>query len=136
MVLGVRQVRACGWALLVPLLGGSLPLVRFQEALGTPLVIVPMVNHDNNQHAEDENLRIGNLWRGIEMYAALFAHLGVIVSGPIIPAILYSIFKDRGPFVREQSREALNFGITAFIGYIAAVILGRVLGGAGRRCHR
>jgi acetylornithine deacetylase/succinyl-diaminopimelate desuccinylase-like protein len=60
----------------VPLLGGSLPLVRFQEALGAPLVIVPMVNHDNNQHAADENLRIGNLWRGIEMYAALFARLG------------------------------------------------------------
>jgi acetylornithine deacetylase/succinyl-diaminopimelate desuccinylase-like protein len=60
----------------VPLLGGSLPLVRFREALQTPLVIVPMVNHDNNQHAENENLRIANLWRGIEMYAALFARLG------------------------------------------------------------
>jgi len=60
----------------VPLLGGSLPLVRFQETLHTPLVIVPMVNHDNNQHANDENLRLGNLWRGIEMYAALFARLG------------------------------------------------------------
>jgi acetylornithine deacetylase/succinyl-diaminopimelate desuccinylase-like protein len=67
--LGERVVR-------VPLLGGSLPLARFEEALRVPLVIVPMVNHDNNQHAQDENLRLGNLWRGIEMYAALFARLG------------------------------------------------------------
>jgi acetylornithine deacetylase/succinyl-diaminopimelate desuccinylase-like protein len=60
----------------VPLLGGSLPLIRFREALETPLIIVPIVNHDNNQHAADENLRIGHLWRGIEAYAALLAKLG------------------------------------------------------------
>ncbi len=38
--------------------------------------MVPMVNHDNNQHAENENLRIQNLWDGIEIYAALLALLG------------------------------------------------------------
>jgi acetylornithine deacetylase/succinyl-diaminopimelate desuccinylase-like protein len=64
----------------VPLLGGSLPLVRFQEALETPLIIVPIVNHDNNQHAADENLRLGHLWRGIEAYAALLARLGPAVE--------------------------------------------------------
>jgi len=58
---------------------------------------------------------------------AVLAHLGVIVSAPVIPAVLYAIYKDRGPFIREQSREALNFGITALIGYVAAAILGRVL---------
>jgi acetylornithine deacetylase/succinyl-diaminopimelate desuccinylase-like protein len=60
----------------VPLLGGSLPLNTFEEALGVPLVIVPMVNHDNNQHGANENLRIQNLWDGLEMYAALMARLG------------------------------------------------------------
>ena len=64
----------------VPLLGGSLPLIRFREALETPLIIVPIVNHDNNQHAADENLRIGHLWRGIEAYAALLAQLGHAVG--------------------------------------------------------
>jgi acetylornithine deacetylase/succinyl-diaminopimelate desuccinylase-like protein len=59
----------------VPLLGGSLPLAWFEEALETPLIIVPIVNHDNNQHAADENLRVGHLWRGIEAYAALLAKL-------------------------------------------------------------
>ncbi len=61
---------------LAPLLGGSLPTSIFQEVLGVPMIGVPMVNADNNQHAPDENLRIGNLWRGIEVYAALLAGLG------------------------------------------------------------
>jgi acetylornithine deacetylase/succinyl-diaminopimelate desuccinylase-like protein len=38
---------------------------------------VPIANHDNNQHASNENIRIGNFWDGIEMYAALMAGLGV-----------------------------------------------------------
>ncbi|MDX1642794.1 MAG: M20/M25/M40 family metallo-hydrolase [Thermoanaerobaculia bacterium] len=60
----------------VPTLGGSLPLYLFDEILEVPLVIVPMVNHDNNQHGKDENLRFANLWQGIDMYAALMARLG------------------------------------------------------------
>jgi acetylornithine deacetylase/succinyl-diaminopimelate desuccinylase-like protein len=44
--------------------------------LAVPLVTVPMVNHDNNQHAPNENLRIQNLWDGIEIYGALLARLG------------------------------------------------------------
>ncbi len=54
-----------------PALGGSLPLFHFQEILGTPLIEVPIVNHDNNQHAENENIRIQNLWDGIEIFASL-----------------------------------------------------------------
>jgi acetylornithine deacetylase/succinyl-diaminopimelate desuccinylase-like protein len=62
--------------IVVPPLGGSLPLFSFQEILRTPLIMVPIVNHDNNQHAENENLRIRNLWDGIELYAGLLAKLG------------------------------------------------------------
>ena len=60
----------------VPMLGGSLPLYRFARKFGVPLIIVPTVNHDNNQHAPNENLRLGNLFEGIEIYAALIARLG------------------------------------------------------------
>ena len=56
---------------LVPSLGGSLPLYLFNEILGAPVVIVPIANHDDNQHAPDENLRIANLWYGIDLAAAL-----------------------------------------------------------------
>ena len=57
--------------ILVPALGGSLPLYLFTDVLGQPAMIVPIANHDNNQHAPDENLRLANLWYGIDLYAAL-----------------------------------------------------------------
>ena len=56
---------------LMPSLGGSLPLVVINETLGVPTITVPTANHDNNQHAENENLRLQNLWDGIETYASL-----------------------------------------------------------------
>jgi len=55
----------------LPTLGGSLPLAIFREVLGAPTITVPIANHDNNQHAENENLRVGNLWDGIETMAAI-----------------------------------------------------------------
>jgi len=47
------------------------PLHSFTEVLGVPLLVVPMANHDNNQHAANENLRLANLWYGIDLMAAL-----------------------------------------------------------------
>ncbi|HET7456010.1 MAG TPA: M20/M25/M40 family metallo-hydrolase, partial [Gemmatimonadaceae bacterium] len=55
----------------MPTLGGSLPLVVFRDVLGATTITVPIANYDNNQHAENENLRIGNLWDGIETMAAV-----------------------------------------------------------------
>ncbi len=55
----------------MPSLGGSLPLSIISETLGMPTVTVPIANHDNNQHAENENIRIQNLWDGIETFASL-----------------------------------------------------------------
>jgi len=58
-------------ALRLPTLGGSLPLFVFEQKLNAQPVTVPIANHDNNQHAENENIRIGNLWAGIEMFASI-----------------------------------------------------------------
>jgi acetylornithine deacetylase/succinyl-diaminopimelate desuccinylase-like protein len=55
----------------MPTLGGSLPLSLIRETLGAPTITVPIANYDNNQHAENENIRLRNLWDGIETYAAL-----------------------------------------------------------------
>jgi acetylornithine deacetylase/succinyl-diaminopimelate desuccinylase-like protein len=41
------------------------------KTLGIPEVSVPIGNHDNNQHSYNENLRLQNLWDGIELMAAL-----------------------------------------------------------------
>ncbi|HEY3125301.1 MAG TPA: M20/M25/M40 family metallo-hydrolase [Thermoanaerobaculia bacterium] len=60
----------------LPMLGGSIPMYLFTEKLKTPSVGIPIVNHDNNQHAANENLRLQNLWDGIETCAALLARLG------------------------------------------------------------
>jgi acetylornithine deacetylase/succinyl-diaminopimelate desuccinylase-like protein len=59
----------------LPTLGGSVPIHLFQQVHAIPVVILPIANHDNNQHAPDENLRIGHLWSGIELFAALLATL-------------------------------------------------------------
>jgi acetylornithine deacetylase/succinyl-diaminopimelate desuccinylase-like protein len=59
----------------VPMLGGSIPIHLFTGVMKVPVIIVPTVNHDNSQHAADENLRLQNLWDGIEVFAALFARL-------------------------------------------------------------
>jgi len=34
-------------------------------------VILPIANHDNNQHASNENIRLANLWYGVDLYASL-----------------------------------------------------------------
>jgi acetylornithine deacetylase/succinyl-diaminopimelate desuccinylase-like protein len=56
---------------LVPALGGSLPLYLFTDVMGKPALVVPIANHDDNQHAANENLRVANLWYGMDLYAAL-----------------------------------------------------------------
>ena len=55
----------------MPTMGGSLPLSIITERLRTVTMTVPIANYDNNQHAENENLRLQNLWDGIETYAAI-----------------------------------------------------------------
>ena len=59
----------------LPNMGGSLPLYLLKDVLGAPFLILPIVNHDNNQHAANENLRLKNLWDGIDVFAALFVRL-------------------------------------------------------------
>jgi len=56
---------------LLPTSGGSLPLSIITENLRTVTISVPIANYDNNQHAENENVRLQNLWDGIETFAAL-----------------------------------------------------------------
>jgi acetylornithine deacetylase/succinyl-diaminopimelate desuccinylase-like protein len=55
----------------LPTMGGSVPLFAIEDILHTPTITVPIANHDNNQHAANENLRVQNLWDGIELMAAL-----------------------------------------------------------------
>jgi acetylornithine deacetylase/succinyl-diaminopimelate desuccinylase-like protein len=60
---------------LLPTSGGSLPINVFETASKAPVIVFPMANHDNNQHAANENLRLKNLWDGIEVFTAFFGGL-------------------------------------------------------------
>lgn len=72
-VIALMQAMTGNQTLIYPILGGSLPLAHITSNLDVPLVLVPMANQDNSQHAPNENIRIGHLWRGIEIYAGLLA---------------------------------------------------------------
>ena len=68
----IRAVESArGRAVKLPTMGGGLPLQEMERPLGTRTIVIPIGNHDNNQHSFDENLRIQNLWDGIELMAAL-----------------------------------------------------------------
>jgi acetylornithine deacetylase/succinyl-diaminopimelate desuccinylase-like protein len=58
-----------------PQLGGSVPLYLIDDLFHVPIVGIPIANHDDNQHAANENLRLQNFWDGIDTYAALMAEL-------------------------------------------------------------
>jgi acetylornithine deacetylase/succinyl-diaminopimelate desuccinylase-like protein len=55
----------------MPTIGGSLPFSTFASALSLPTIGLAVVNFDNNQHAVNENLRVGHLWEAIDIFAAL-----------------------------------------------------------------
>src|SRR6185295_9879765 len=55
----------------LPTIGGSAPFYLFSDVLKVPTIGLSIVNFDNNQHGPNENLRIQNLWDGIESMAAI-----------------------------------------------------------------
>lgn len=64
---------ARGPVIKLPTMGGSTPLSMIEAILNVPTITVPIVNHDNNQHSFNENVRVQNLWDGIELMAAMLA---------------------------------------------------------------
>lgn len=63
--------------LMMPTMGGSLPIYLFEDTFpDMPIVILPIANHDNNQHGRNENMRVKNLWDAIDIYAAVLLGYG------------------------------------------------------------
>ena len=54
---------------------------------------------------------------------SMFAHLGGTFLSFFVPLGIYLVFKDRDPFVRRHSAQALNFHITLFIVYVVSIPL-------------
>jgi acetylornithine deacetylase/succinyl-diaminopimelate desuccinylase-like protein len=62
----------------LPNMGGSVPLYLMHDILEASVVLLPTANYDDNQHAPNENMRIGNLWDGIQIFADLFARMDAV----------------------------------------------------------
>ena len=55
----------------VRIMGGTVPIAPFINALDIPAFLLPLVNPDNNQHSPNENLRLGQIDYGIRALYAL-----------------------------------------------------------------
>ena len=55
----------------VRIMGGTVPIAPFINALDIPAFLLPLVNPDNNQHSPNENLRLGQIDYGIKTFLAL-----------------------------------------------------------------
>jgi len=64
-------------------MGGTVPTNEIVEPLKLPFALVSVVNADNNQHAYDENLRMGNYLTGMRsMLGLLTTPFSEVVGGP------------------------------------------------------
>jgi len=55
----------------IPIMGASTPVLTIRKITGAPCVSLPISNYDSNPHAENENLRLGNLFDGIDSIVAI-----------------------------------------------------------------
>jgi acetylornithine deacetylase/succinyl-diaminopimelate desuccinylase-like protein len=62
---------AGGQVVRLPTIGGSAPFYLFSDVLKVPTIGLSIVNFDNNQHGPNENVKIKNIWEGIETMAAI-----------------------------------------------------------------
>ncbi|HEY8253522.1 MAG TPA: M20/M25/M40 family metallo-hydrolase [Rhizomicrobium sp.] len=74
-VIAAAEKAAGGPVTILPMMGASVPIYLFDDLFHVPVIGLPIANHDDSQHAANENLRLRNLWDGINLYAAMMAEL-------------------------------------------------------------
>jgi len=62
-------------AVVLPTMGGSVPLWAFTDILGVPTIVVPYANANNRQHSPNEHLRLDHLFQGVRTTAQLLHDL-------------------------------------------------------------
>jgi acetylornithine deacetylase/succinyl-diaminopimelate desuccinylase-like protein len=63
-------------AVILPTMGGSVPLWAFTDILQLPTIVVPYANANNRQHSPNEHLRLDHLYQGVVTTAHLLHDLG------------------------------------------------------------
>lgn len=76
VIAAVERAHGGERALLLPTLGGSVPLFAFTDILKLPTLVVPYANANNRQHSPNEHLRLDHLFQGIRTTAGLLRDLG------------------------------------------------------------
>src|SRR5262245_4220817 len=75
IIAAVERAHGRERAVLMPTLGGSVPIWAFTDILKVPTLIVPYANANNRQHAPNEHLRLDHLFQGIRTTAQLLTDL-------------------------------------------------------------
>jgi len=75
VIAAVERAHGGERALLLPTLGGSVPLFAFTDILRLPTLVIPYANANNRQHSPNEHLRLDHLFQGIRTTAGLLTDL-------------------------------------------------------------
>ena len=76
VITAVERAHGTERAVLMPTLGGSVPLFAFTDILNLPTLVVPYANANNRQHSPNEHLRLDHLFQGVRTTAQLLIDLG------------------------------------------------------------
>ena len=76
----VERAHAGERAVLMPTLGGSVPIYAFTDVLELPTLIVPYANANNRQHSPNEHLKLDHLFQGVRTTAQILVDLGTSPS--------------------------------------------------------
>jgi acetylornithine deacetylase/succinyl-diaminopimelate desuccinylase-like protein len=81
VIAAVERAHAGQRAVVLPTMGGSVPLWAFTDILEVPTIVVPYANANNRQHSPNEHLRLDHLFQGVRTTAEFIAGGGL--GGPL-----------------------------------------------------
>jgi len=76
IIAAVERAHGGQRAVLLPTLGGTVPMWAFTDILGLPALLVPYANQNNRQHSPNEHMDLGHLFQGVRTTARLLTELG------------------------------------------------------------
>ncbi len=80
IVAAIERAHGGQQAVVMPTMGGSVPIWAFTDILKLPTILVPYANANNRQHSPNEHLRLDHLFQGVRTTAQLLRDLGA--GGP------------------------------------------------------
>jgi acetylornithine deacetylase/succinyl-diaminopimelate desuccinylase-like protein len=85
IIASVERAHGGERAVLMPTLGGSVPMFAFTDVLQFPTLLVPYANANNRQHSPNEHLRLDHLFQGVRTTAQVLIDMGGARRAPQAP---------------------------------------------------